>query len=475
MSNLFASLTTISNGMKAFERSLEISQNNISNAQTPGYARQRSTLEALSFDSEGGLMGGVRAGIARTTRDSYSEKAVQRQLSTLGQFEQRSSILASLNQVLALDGASSIPGTLNALVASFSAWGAAPNSAAARQGVVRAADEFAASVRSTSQQVQTIANETERKLDGKVAELNDVARRIADINALRARTPAADPALDTDLHNTLEDLAKLTNFTVLPDESGVVTILVGGQSPLVMGDQTFPVTGSYSASPSGGLPTWSLLDSQQRDITSHLTTGELRGLADLHNTTLTSLIGGASDPGDLNTFATNVATRINDLLTAGLVTSDPPVTGIPLFSFGSSATDAAASLQINDSVSPSELAGFLAAIQTEPTTIANGVPLALSSLLDGSNVANLINGQTSLAYFGRIASSVGGALQTADTWKTRSLDLLNQAKAMREEISGVSLDVEAAKIIELQRGYQAVARVAGVLDDMMQTVLGMIR
>ena len=191
MSNLFASLTTISNGMKAFERSLEISQNNISNAQTPGYARQRSTLEALSFDSEGGLMGGVRAGIARTTRDSYSEKAVQRQLSTLGQFEQRSSILASLNQVLALDGASSIPGTLNALVASFSAWGAAPNSAAARQGVVRAADEFAASVRSTSQQVQTIANETERKLDGKVAELNDVARLSSPRPRAACRRPSA--------------------------------------------------------------------------------------------------------------------------------------------------------------------------------------------------------------------------------------------------------------------------------------------
>ena len=476
MSNLFASLTTISNGMKAFERSLDISQNNVSNASTAGYARQTANLQSLPFDSLGGLMGGVQAGVARTTRDNYAERAVQRQVSTYGEFEQRSQVLTSLNQILALDGGSSIPGSLNALVASFSAWSAAPNSTAARQAVVRAADQFSASVRNTAQQVQSSADEVERKLATSVSQVNAIASRIAEINAARARTPTADPALDTSLHNSLEELAQLTNFTALPDANGGVTVLIGGQSPLVMGGQAYPVSGVLTASPDGGLPTWKLVDSEQRDITPTISTGALRGLADLHNQTLGSLLGGENGPGDLNQFAASVANRINDLLTSGLVSSGPPeVNGIPLFKVNATPTATAATLTLNDTVTQSQLAAGLAAIQPGPPVNANGVSLALSNLLDASEPANLVNGQTALAFFGRVASSVGSAMQTSGDWKTRSLDMLNQAKALRQEISGVSLDAEAAHIIELQRGYQAIARVAGVLDDMMQTVLGMLR
>lgn len=477
MSNLFASLNSISNGMGAFQRSLEVSQNNVSNASTPGYARQSVNFQAIEFDSRGGMLGGVRAGSAQSSRDGYAEKTVQRQTATLGELQERSRVLTSLNEILAITGDTSIPGSLNALVGSFSAWSVAPNSATARQGVVLAADQFAATVRATAQQVQSIAVDTARKLDDTTAKINSLGVRLAEINAARNGTTAADPALDTALHNTLDELAEITNFTVLPGENGTVSVLVGGQSPLVSGDRAFTFKSVFATSPSasGGLPTWQMLDSQQRDVSANISTGQVRALSDLYGRALPAIIGGGSGPGELNEFASAVAARINSVLSSGtLSTGLPPGSGLPLFSISVNPTEAAATLTLNDTVTPGQLGEALAAIQSGPPLVSNGIPLTLASLLDANDPANLINGKDALAAFGRIASNVGGALQTANDGVDRSTNLLMQARAMREELSGVSLDGEAARIIELQRGYQAIARVASVIDEMMQSVLGMV-
>jgi flagellar hook-associated protein FlgK len=45
---------------------------------------------------------------------------------------------------------------------------------------------------------------------------------------------------------------------------------------------------------------------------------------------------------------------------------------------------------------------------------------------------------------------------------------------VRDQISGVSLDAEAIKLIEFQRGYQAAARVLAVLSDLTDKTIQMI-
>ena len=65
MSNLLASLVSSADTLEAYGRVLEATQNNVSNASTPGYAKQSIDLYALPFDPQGGATGGVRAGDAR--------------------------------------------------------------------------------------------------------------------------------------------------------------------------------------------------------------------------------------------------------------------------------------------------------------------------------------------------------------------------------------------------------------------------
>ena len=81
MANLFASLNTAGNSLEAFQRALEVVQNNINNSSTAGYAKQRLNLQARPFDIAGGLTGGVAAQGLADSRDELAESEVRRQLS----------------------------------------------------------------------------------------------------------------------------------------------------------------------------------------------------------------------------------------------------------------------------------------------------------------------------------------------------------------------------------------------------------
>ncbi len=481
MANLLASLSSLSSGLRAFEQSLGTSQNNVGNAATPGYARQSTIMTALPFDGAGGLIGGVASGGIQSARDRFAELAVERQTSNLGQFKEAASLLNSLNQILELSGDSSVPAGFNQLLQSFSAWSVAPQSAAARQQVVAQADQFANSVRFAASQIQNMAAESEHRLGDVTNQINTLGQRIAAINSQRTGRPASDSALETDLYRTLDELSSLTNFTVLAGENGQMNVLLGGQTPLAIGGKSFAITGALAPPPDansvGGVPEWRFLDANGQNITGQFSAGKVRALLDLRNNTLPGLIGGQGQIGSLNAFATAVAERINGLLTAGQVsTGTPPVGGVPLFSFASvNPAQAASSFRINQTLSKSELAAGLAATQTGPPTVANGVALELAGLQLSNSPLNQINGVGFLAFYGGIAADIGSGAQTASDWEDRSSSLLNQAKAMRQDASGVSLDEEAARIVELQRGYQAISRVVSVIDQMTDSLMAMIR
>jgi flagellar hook-associated protein 1 FlgK len=101
----------------------------------------------------------------------------------------------------------------------------------------------------------------------------------------------------------------------------------------------------------------------------------------------------------------------------------------------------------------------------------NGNALDLAALAD----APLMNGLTYTKFYGQLGARVGRALSTArDDQQTQSL-LLAQSKTLREELSGVNLDEEAANLIQYQRAYQAAAQMITVLNDLTAEVFTILR
>src|SRR5438477_12996698 len=96
MGNLFTSLLNTTNALQVYSQGLQVVQNNVTNASTPGYAKQVQTFEALPFDLAVGLPGGVTAGLVQSARNAFAEQNVRDHQSALGLSQQTTSALSQL-------------------------------------------------------------------------------------------------------------------------------------------------------------------------------------------------------------------------------------------------------------------------------------------------------------------------------------------------------------------------------------------
>src|SRR5689334_24897054 len=108
MANLFASLTSSAGALDAFQRSLDVTQNNVNNASTPGYAKQRLSLDALPFQPAAGLEGGVQAGAVESARNQYADNDVRQKLQALGYFDQQVTSLSAIQSGFDISGTSGV-------------------------------------------------------------------------------------------------------------------------------------------------------------------------------------------------------------------------------------------------------------------------------------------------------------------------------------------------------------------------------
>ncbi len=65
-------------------------------------------------------------------------------------------------------------------------------------------------------------------------------------------------------------------------------------------------------------------------------------------------------------------------------------------------------------------------------------------------------------------------MSAAQNNQTNYQDVVTQAQAQRSAASGVSLDAEAAQLLQFQQAYQAVGQLVSVLNSLAQTVIQMV-
>ena len=257
-----------------------------------------------------------------------------------------------------------------------------------------------------------------------------------------------------------------------------MTVLLGGQSPLVVGSNQYQISPNVSVAQNpapvnpSGPPTDSVLDANGNDITSMVTGGQLGGMLQLRNGLLATLNGSGTQQGQISQLAQGVADRVNTLLTSGNISDGPPaVPGIPLFTYGAaSANSVAASLQVNPAITASQLA----AIDPGPPEAANGIALQLASLASPTDTSDMIGGASYTQFYGNMATAVGNATSNANASLSVEQDAVTQAQNLRQQTSGVSLDQEAITVLQFQRSYDAAAKMITVLDQLTQDVVNLI-
>ncbi len=473
MSNLLASLNSTGSALRVYQHALDVIQANITNASTPGYAKQALGLAAMPFDLAGGLAGGVAARGLDSARDEYAEQEVRRQLQALGRTETQVQGTTSIENLFDVSGNSGIPKYLSAIFDAFSAWSVNPNDEAARQQVLASAGQLATGIQQLANSLSAISTSTGEQIGTTVSQINQLTEAIQQFNIQRLRQTSPDPGLDANLHSTLEQLSELVNITTLTQPDGTVTVLLPGGSPLVIGTEEYPVSAGLSvptdATNPGGPPSSRILDASGADISSQVQGGKLGGLLDVHNRVLSSLIGDGATAGSLNEFAKSFADTVNGILQAGFVSTDAgAANGLPLFVYdGSDPTAATRSFALNPAIG----AGDLAAADANGN--ANGNALKLASLANSAANGG-IAGQTLNAYFSGITMFVGNESAAATQAEQDQQDSVAQARQLRDATSGVSLDEQAVLLLQFQKNYEAAGRLLSTLNDIAETAINLI-
>jgi flagellar hook-associated protein 1 FlgK len=463
--------------LTAFDQALQVTQNNVANASTPGFVKQRQALQAMPFDPSEGLGGGVRAGEVESARDEYADQTVRRQSTLLGQAQQDVNGLTSLEPLFDISGNSGIPKGMNALFQSFSAWAQSPDDTNARQTVIERAADLATNFRQMATGLTNAAADAEHQVGQTVDTINGLVTKLQGFNSQILQGASKDAGVDAGLHATLEDLSQYADITVIPQQNGTVTVLMNSQTPLLLGDRQYRI-GTKLATPETPPPVYPnarppvrIVASDGTDITMDTTGGQLGSLLNFRNGILASYLGDATQPGDLNRMAQQLADRVNSLLTAGQ-TSDGSA-GVPLFSYDTgNGKNVAASLNVDRTAITADQ---LAAIDPGPPSVSNGVPLALSQLADPLDAADKIDGASYTEYFGDLAARAGSALDQAQSELQVAQPALAQAKDLRQQMSGVSLDEEASILIQFQRAYEANSRLITVMYQLTQDTIDMMR
>ena len=228
MPGLFGTLAASANSLRFFDQALAESQNNINNANTPGYAKQRTIPTPAPFVPEYGMLGGIASWELESSRNSYAEQSVRNEESQSGWFEQRANDLARIEPLFDVTGKSSIPGALSQLFQRFSAWSVSANDTVSRQQVIDQAGATASRFGETMYSLNSATADQDGRIRSSVSTINALAGTIRELNVqlsrdFRART---DPNLDAQVYATLANLAQYTEFSALRQSDGSITVLM---------------------------------------------------------------------------------------------------------------------------------------------------------------------------------------------------------------------------------------------------------
>jgi flagellar hook-associated protein 1 FlgK len=453
MSSLNASLATALSGLSAEQGALAATTNNVANANTPGYSREVPVLvssDPIVVDPLT-LGTGVTLQSIESIRDPILESSIQQESQTQGQLNAQVAALQQ-TQTNFVTSTSDIGTEITNFFNNINQLATSPSDLSVRQGVLTAADNLATSFNTTANSLSQQQTSLDQSVVETVGQINQLTGQIAQLNGqvsdLENAGENAGSFVDQ-RQQAIDQLSSLVDVSVIPSNN-TLTLTTANGTPLVLGQQSFTLQTQLNAD---GLHD---VYAQGVDITSSITSGQLGGTLQVRDQQIPAL------QTQLDTLAAGLANSVNGVQTAGYdlngelgtnFFNPPPASG----------TGAAASLSVAIT-DPS-----LIAASSDGTSGSNGNAEAMYAL----NTQPVIAGQTPTDYYSGVVFNVGNDVSNATAEQTASSQVLAQLNDQRASVSGVSLDEEAANMVQYQNAYAASAQVITAINNMMYDVIQM--
>ncbi len=455
MGGLSGTLGIAVNALMADQGALEVTSNNIANANTPGYTRQQANLVEQQPVQIGDLLfgEGVTLQSIQSIRDPVLEMRIQQENQVQGKL---SSFVDGANQVQSLFNEAQgvgLESVLSQFFNSFQALSTDPTSMPLRQGVLSAAQNLVDAFHQASAGLTQIKSGLDQTAVQDVSQVNVLASEIAKVDSQISSAQVAGDnagALVDQRTQLVNQLSSLIGITVTNNESGTYTLSTQNGTPLVDGVQSFSL--QTQLDPSSGTQH---VYFNGNDITSTITEGALGGIFQVRDQMIPSV------QSSLDNLAASIVSSVNTQHAAGYDLSGnaggsffAPLSGTP-------GAASQISLAISD---PSSIAA-----SSDGTLGSNGNALALASIQNQP----IVSGQDVTDYYASLVDNVGSQVSFANSQQQAETALVQQLQNQLQSVSGVSIDEEAANLVMFQQAYEASAKVVSVVDQLMETTINM--
>jgi flagellar hook-associated protein 1 len=451
----YAGLQTALSGLEAAQAAIDTTGQNIANANTPGYSRQRvvqteqtpMTIPALSaITGQGAQVGlGVDITTISRVRDQFLDTSYRQQNTQTSGNNTTSTLLGQVQA--ALDEPSSSGGLSTALNQFWTAWSgrqSSPTDQGARQAVLGAGATVAQGLNTLSGELTTLESQVTGQynelIDPSSAPVASDANQIAALNVQisNAQTSGLDANSLLDQRDQLiDDLSQYSNVNVTQRTDGMVDVSFGNAAVAASGGTADP-----TPLVSGGSVN---LGANLTDTNLSGSGGTLGSLLKLYDsTTDTGKIAGYLNQLD------GVASQLVSTVNGAISGADSSGATAPPFFTATGTT--AATIAVNPALTSSTMS------YTAPEADA---------------VAKLSGNAADQAY-NAFVTQIGGDVQSAQSAQATSQSLLSAISNQRQSISGVSLDEEMTNLIQYQQAYQAAARVMNAINETLNTLINQV-
>ncbi len=474
--DLFSSLYSTTNALRAQSAALDIVGRNMSNVNNTAYARQRVVFgDKGSVDTPLGAQSlGIEAVGIQQMRDSLLDRQIIEESSNSGFLESQEKFLQQAQTALGqglfsnagtvetIKSTTALPnGIASSIDAFFNAWQSLatdPGSTVNKQQLLANAQDLVDKLNTADKRLAdlslstpVVANTLTSQMDEGTRQVNSLLTTIADLNRQIGRVEISNPGNAVDLRDQrqakLEELAGYIDFTAVEQTAGQIAIRVNTTTPGTTVDLVSLATVNGTMSQSGGIYSWTPTGSAVPTTDLSFTAGSLAGYQAVGKT-----IQGYRD--SLDDFAAALVTQVNNAY-----------------------TDNHSAGNLNpDFFTPANTTAGTISIAVTSVTAGNGTTLSGDNVR-AKAVANLaisntfLSGSTPAAAFAKIVTNVGQDVSNNDTGIEDQKSLSKLLAAQRQSYSGVSLDEETADMLRYQRAYQASSKLLSVIDELLGTML----
>jgi flagellar hook-associated protein 1 FlgK len=452
MASSFGSINTALNSLYAQRRGLDVTGQNIANANTEGYTRQRvemqsqvgSVTPALWAQTDG-LGTGVAVSDVQRLRDEYLENRGRAEHGNSAYLTQQSAAYSSIEDTFGEPADTALQASLGDM---WNAWNDVannPKDKAARSALLQQSSTVADGLNSAHKSLAGQYSQNRTSLQAYVDDVNTTAKTVAQLNDTIVKATATGLSV-----NELADrrdlavmhLSELTGASASKRANGAMDVFVGN-STLVSEFTTrgLEVSGAARLEDQAADP----MTLRWADTKTPAGAGGTMGaMVD----TMTSIIPDIS--AALDQVAGKLAATVNAAHSAGY--SADGSTGLDFFT--------------------GTTAGAIKVAITDPDQVAtsSGPASADNSIADGLADLGIATDGPDADYQSMIGQ-LGVAAQASSRRSDIQTNVTEQVDASRESVSGVNLDEEMTHLLTYQRGYEAASRVLTTIDSMLDQLI----